>query len=1086
MELGEIEHALDKDSHVQHALVALPKSGPFRKRLVAVISLTTLSNTALSKNGCELVQDGPRSATARSEASGARNRLSDILPPYMVPSAWLVVESIPLLPSGKLDRRSVDGWLQSIDDATYERILEAEEEDDTSTPATETSKLLQQIFSRVLNLPLQRVKLSKSFLSLGGDSITAMQVMALCRKEKLNFSLSEVLRSKSIHQLALNARFGDEVQHQAEVLDQPFELSPIQHLYFQSQISSFYEGVGRFNQSFSLEITRRIQPDDVDTALQRIVDQHSMLRARYNQTTSGVWKQRLTRDINSSYRFQSHQVDNANQIPPLVANTQSSLNIQQGPLFAVDLFNLADNRQMIFLVAHHLIIDMVSWRIILGDLEELLSTRKLVAEKPLSFQVWSSMQTEHSLKHSSQLNTNGLPFKLPAPDLKYWGMDVSANTYGDVISESFTVDKQLSSLALEQSNNALRTEPIELFLAAISHSFSRVFVDRGTPAVFNEGHGREAWDPSIDISRTTGWFTTIFPVHVDIDAEEDDVIQTVRRMKDVRRSVPSNGRPYFAHRFLTTEGKADSANHNGSMEIIFNYLGRMQQLEHNDALLQQWDYHEDEATSKLISDVGPDAQRFALFEISAAVVRDKVQFSFLYNSRMQHQQDIRRWITECQETLEEIVERLAAITEKRSFTLSDFPLLPISYDGLQKIVARSLPQVGITQEQVEDIYPCAPLQEGLLISQLKNPSLYHFHAVFEVHPAAQDGTRVDGQRLAKAWQKVVDRHGALRTVFADSVYKGDIFNQIVVKQVDSGVILVRCEGGESAAIEKLRTMTILEANYTKQPRLPHQAVICETSSGKTYFKAEVNHAVIDGSSANIMLRDLAAAYHGRLPDGLGPLYSDYVAYIKSQPARVGIKFWKSYLEGAQACHFPVLTKGSDRRLGSVAMNFSRFPELQDMCRKMNVTFANVMQTAWAFCLRHYAQTEDVCFGYLTSGRDVPVNGIQSTIGAFINMLVCRVKFTKQSTLKEAFQKVQNDFLQSLEHQHCSLAQVQHDLMGGKALFNTAVSIQSDGPSDGTESTSISFDPVAAHDPSEVCHLLLSIILKFANHEQSTW
>jgi hypothetical protein len=218
-----------------------------------------------------------------------------------------------------------------------------------------------------------------------------------------------------------------------------------------------------------------------------------------------------------------------------------------------------------------------------------------------------------------------------------------------------------------------------------------------------------------------------------------------------------------------------------------------------------------------------------------------------------------------------------------------------------------------------------------------------------------------------------------------------------------------------------------------------------------------------------MLRDLAVAYHGRFPDGLGPLYSDYVGYIESQPAGVGIKFWKQYLEGERACHFPVLSKGSERHLGSVAMNFGRFPELQDICRKMNVTLENIMQSAWAFYLRHYTKSEDICFGYLTSGRDVPVNGIQSTIGAFINMLVCRMKFTKQSTLKHVFQKVQNDFLQSLEHQHCSLAQVQHDLIGGKALLNTAVSIQSDGPSDATESMSISFDPVAAHDPSEVRH-----------------
>ncbi|TVY94268.1 Nonribosomal peptide synthetase [Lachnellula willkommii] len=495
----------------------------------------------------------------------------------------------------------------------------------------------------------------------------------------------------------------------------------------------------------------------------------------------------------------------------------------------------------------------------------------------------------------------------------------------------------------------------------------------------------------------------------------------------------------------------------------------MQQLEHDDSLFQQWTYPEDDETSKLIADVGPKATRLALFEISAVVVKGQIQFSFLYNSRMQHQRDIRRWVNECRETFEEIVQTLATATELPSFTLSDFPLLPISYQELERIVSKSLPRVGITKDEVEDIYPCAPLQEGLLLSQLKTPSLYHFHAVFEVRPpSAQSSIPIDAQRLAKAWQRVVNYHGALRTVFTDSVYKGDIFNQIVVKSADSGIVLLQCDGDEPETLEKLESVTILDANYKKQPRLPHQAAICQTSSGKVYFKAEVNHVVIDGASTSIMLRDLAAAYHGTLPDGLGPLYSNYIAYIKSNPADESIKFWKSYLEGAQACYFPNLNtaSGDEQRLGSVTMSFDRYAELQDMCKEINVTLANLMQVAWGFCLRHYTQKDDVCFGYLTSGRDVPVDKVQSTIGAFINMLCCRIKFSKQSKVTDVFRKIQDNYLESLEHQHCSLAQVQHDLVAGQALFNTAVSIQSSGASDGVEDTSISFEPVVAHDPSE--------------------
>jgi non-ribosomal peptide synthase protein (TIGR01720 family) len=1077
MELGEIEHSLDQDLDIRHALVSLPKAGPFRKRLVAVISLTTLATTELTNSACKLILDGPQAATSCTQVSRARARLSALLPPYMIPLSWLVVESVPLLPSGKLDRRHVETWLQNIDKTTYEQILQAEEADEDDTPMTETGRILQQIISRVLNLPIGRVPLNKSFLSLGGDSITSMQVMAHCRKESINYSLTDVLKSKSIHQLASIARHEDKVQQQEEVPDQDFDLSPIQQLYVQSQASQNFQGTCRFNQSFSLEITRPIKPGDLKVAVRKIVDQHSMLRAKFRKNPKGSWQQRVSRESPGG-TYEVHDVEQEQEIPRLINNSQTSLDIDEGPVFRVDLFNIRKTRQMVSLVAHHLVIDMVSWRIIIQDLEEILNTGSLSSEKPLPFQVWCSMQQAHNQKNASDAVVTGLPFIVPPPELEYWQLDRTENTYREVICQTFHIDEEVTSLALGDSNRPFQTEPIELFLAAITHSFSRVFVDRDIPAVFNESHGREPWDASIDISRTVGWFTAIFPVHVSVDSEQDDVLDTVRRMKDTRRSVPYNGRPSFARRFLTgqldNQGRLDNQSHQAPMEILFNYLGRMQQLEADDALLQQWNFPDDKETSSLVSDVGPEATRLALFEISAAVIQDKIQFTFLYNSGMEHRRRIEKWVMECQDTLKEIVRCLASIKTGPSYTLSDFPLLRISYEGLQKMITKTLPQVGILQDNIEDIYPSAPMQEGVLISQLKNPTLYHVHAVFEVCPA-EDNVPVNPEQLIHAWQKVVDRHAALRTIFADSVTKGDIFNQVVVKKVDSGVITIRCENSE--ALEKLNSMSILDGNYSKYPRLPHQAIICETPEGKVYFKAEVNHAIIDGTSANIILRDLIEAYHGRLPTGPGPLFSDYIAYIKRHAAKASINFWKAYLDGIQVCNFPTLANPSPekRSLASIKMQFERFPAMQDMCQKLSVTMASVMQTAWAFCLSQYTKSDEVAFGYLTSGRDVPVKGVQNAIGAFINILVCRVKFMKHATLKEVFHKVQNDYLESLEHQHCSLAQVQHDLMSGQAMFNTAVSIQSDAPSDGKEKESISFASLIAHDPSEVLFIPMSIV-----------
>jgi hypothetical protein len=434
--------------------------------------------------------------------------------------------------------------------------------------------------------------MNSSFISLGGDSITAMQVMAMARRKDITFSMAEVLRSKSIHQLAASAHFEGDRVFQEEKIEDNFELSPIQQLFFQKEAADKQRPDSRFNQSFSLRITRTVDPQAVEDAINKIVQQHSMLRAKFKKDSSGIWQQRISGE--NSHQFKNHYIESANVIPGVVGNTQSSLDFQHGPLFAVDLFNIPEQDQMVFLTAHHLVIDMVSWRIILGDLEEILTTGSIISSaQPLSFQVWCTLQAEHS-----RTLTDVLPHKVGPSNLKYWNMTDHENTYKEVMSESFSVDENISRLALGDSNNCLRTEPIELFLSAIAHSFSRVFIDREAPAIYNENHGRESWDSGIDISRTVGWFTTIYPIQIEVDMEEDSVLDTTRQMKDVRRKIPDNGRPYFAYRFLTPEGKQQFKDHDGTMEIVFNYLGRMQQLEHDDSLLQQWSYSEDENVSK--------------------------------------------------------------------------------------------------------------------------------------------------------------------------------------------------------------------------------------------------------------------------------------------------------------------------------------------------------------------------------------------------------------------------------------------------------------------------------------------------------
>lgn len=910
-------------------------------------------------------------------------------------------------------------------------------------------------------------------MGAGGDSISAMQVLALCRKANIHLILPDILRCKTLLELASKATSAEETIYQEEKLDQAFDLSPIQQAYVSMQSNIEKQQGKHFNQSFMLKVTKKVQSEEMKKAVEMLVAQHSMLRARFTQI-SDVWKQHIIEESSTSYRFREFDLAHENEIPPHVKDSQSCLDIINGPLFAVDVFNVSGHNQILFMTMNHMVVDMVSWRIIIQELEEILTTGSLSAGKPMSFQSWCFMQAENSRKQIEQGIGGALPFNVPPRNLSYWMEDQISNTYGDTECETFSLSEATTKSILGDSNKPLRTEPLDLLLSAIAQSFSAIFFDRSAPAIHNESVGREAWDSSIDLSSTVGWFTTIVPIHVSVD-QDSDIINTVRRMKDTRRKIDENGRPYFAYRYLTPQGQEEFKDRQGPVEIMFNYLGRMQQFERQDALLQPFKGETEELSTKLMPDVGDKTARMALIEISAVVIQDKMQFSFVFNRNMKKQAAIRDWIIDCRATLEETVDVLVGIGSVAQFSLSDLPLLPISYDGLQTLVDDTLPTAGIALQTVEDIYPCVPMQEGMLLSQLRDPAVYQFRAIFEVSAPKS----VDAGRLAKAWNQVVNRHSALRTIFVDSVYKEDVFNQVVIKNNSEQGAFILCE--EKDAIESLESFD--STAEQKNPTLPHKFTVVQSSSGKVFFKLEMNHAIMDGGSLPVLFRDLAAAYDGTLSNEHGPLYSEYVKYLQGQNLDIGVQYWGRYLQDTHACHFPTLNKnsGTKRQLNSIDLKFGRFNELVALCGAKNVTLANIMQAAWGICLRTWTKSEDICWGYLVSGRDVPVENIQNLFGPVLNMIVSRIKFSSKSSLEALVEGMQSDYLESLEHQHCSLAKIQHGLgLGGDNLFNTAVSVQGGGAPGAIESKSISFTAVNAVDPNEVSGDLITFSRGYAN------
>lgn len=1043
LELTEVEHHLIQDDLVQNAVAFVPKAGPCAKKLVGIVSLTDVSPAGAFVTDLTLL---PKE-TASFNISTIREHLEARLPSYMVPSLWVAVSKFPLMPSAKMDRRKVTRWLEEMDNDTY-RAIATLGLDEPEEETVGVDRKLQTIFAKVLNLAPEDIRMNQSFLRLGGDSIAAMQVSSMCRAAGLAISVQDIVRSKSIAALAGEVsvtKTNVATPSQPKEYNAPFDLSPIQKLFFET----VGERYNHFNQSSVFKLSRTFELKEIEQALHALVNVHPMLRARYTRDESKVWKQCVAK-VPNPFRLRYHNVDSAKEefFRPIIDESQATLDIVSGPTFSADLFEIEDSfSQAIALVAHHLIIDVVSWGIILEDLQSLLNG---VAPPPqsLPFHAWSQQQaTQARLESAGRV----MPVaNIPPANFEYWGIEASNNLNGDVLTEDIQLSPKDSMLILG-AHDALSTEPVDVFIAAILESFRKVFPDRPTATIHNEGHGREPFDAQ-DLSRTVGWFTTMTPIPLPVSLEDStDIISTIRWVTSLREKIPDKGRPYFAYRNLTGEGQDRFVSH-WPAEVNFNYLGRMQNMERKDTLLQRM-------ANIGTTDISDDTPRLALFEVTAMVSQGVIKLSFDFNRKARRQPEIKRWIAECKQTLADAIDQLLQLRSEPS--LDNFKLLPLAYNGLAKLSA-ALP-TGTLIEDIEDIYPASPMQQGLLLSQLKHPELYAYHCIFKVQ-STTPGQAINPRKIAEAWQIVVQRHPVLRTVFIESLSKTGLMDQVVFRE-RLGRITWKADCDVDDVAKLLREQQLIDFRDFNSP---HRLTICKTKTNDVWVKLEMSHAICDGSSIPIILNDLAKAYGNKLVrSDTGPLYSDFVAHCLTNSREADINYWKAYMTGVEPCFFPALNDGvaGAHEVGSYELHVPDTGHMLAFCKRFGVTLSNVLQLAWTLVLHYYVGTQDVSFGVVASGRDVPVKGIEDAVGCFVNMLICRLELSDESTIRELLEKLQNDSVNAMSHQGCSLADVQHELQL-PSLFNTVFTFQRRQLSRDSTKTALAYDNVEAADPAE--------------------
>ncbi|KAF4769418.1 hypothetical protein HAV15_008425 [Penicillium sp. str.  len=1049
LELADIEYHLHKAFPKARQTLAevLRSSAPNSTNdhrpealLIAFICLPSFPDD----DGNQQAEFLPPNDEFRESCAAAEASMSDVLPSFMVPRFFLPISHIPLTPSGKTNRRYIQEQANklSLEQMQAYRAVKMQPE----APSTSREEKLQQIWAQTLNRTIEEIGTTESFFRLGGDSVSAMQVAAGCRTVGLKVAVADIFRFPSIRQLAEKIQDSGSVSFASPGQDDQtevwFELSPIQKLFFERVPN----GHNKFTLEFILRLSKPLPPPEIKRAIEKIVTAHSMLRARFEQRADGQWGQIIASDVSRSLRFREHRVPSMSDrkaLQKILSISQNTLDIVQGVMIIVDVITTDNGEQFLGLMAHHLVIDLVSWRVLLQDLEDILNTGRTIQPLSISFQQWCRLQQSYareSLNPSETLKT-----EIPHPSMDYWGSEVvlSENTWADATRQTITVSKETTEAIIGAANGAFHTQPVEIIQAAVLYAFVQAFDNRPAPTMFSEGHGREPWDADIDISRTVGWFTTIAPLFLDVK-KEDNVRKILQMTKDGRRSISTNGWAYFASRFLHPEGPERFRSHS-PMEILFNYTGLFQQFERPGALLQMTSVQDDS-----LLPMAADLPRMALIDVNATVMNGSLNLSFIYNQKLQHQDRLEQWISNCLQTLEELPMELQ---QEQRLAAVDFPLLSLTNEEqLHSLLHQVSGRFDVSPSGIEDMFPCSPVQLGMWLSQLRNPQVYWSHIRWSLSPTSANNP-IDITEVKQAWQQVVDRQPILRTVFTDGVAGHGHPVQVVLRACEGNIkVLSPSELRAEGQVPSVSDEFLLNAKSSDSKGLPpHQLTVAIEPHGGAYCQLAIHHILVDGITEQRLLSEFHQACNGTLDAEPAGSYSKYLGYLQTRDHRASESYWKEYLTDVYPCVFPSLGLKdhgtAPSSLKSLPFSIGIGQDLRSFCQYHSITISSLLQVAWGIVLRVYTGSESVCFGYLNACRDIPVKDAHDISGPLINLLICRLSLTDESSVLSTLAENHAAYARSLDHQHCSLAEVMHSLnRSGQPLFNTAMSLQKDAGS----------------------------------------
>jgi len=727
IEVGEIEVVLARHEAVAEAVVVVDE-GEAGKRLICVWASGVQGTSGV---------EAPSADELRSFAV-------EFLPHYMVPEEFVLLAELPLTANGKFDRGAALEAVQGVERPAQTYL----------PPQTEAEKTLAELWAQALGRQgAKPIGLGDNFFDVGGDSIVALQIVSRARTAGLQLRARDLFEAPTLGQLAERTQSASALVADQGPVQGAVPLTPIQHWFFEEG-----GGTHHFNQSQLLRLPAEVDAGYLEMALRALVNHHDALRLRFTDSGEG-WKQAYGEVPRGEGPLVVHDLSRLvgssgggawkRELERLAGQVQGSLDLARPPLLRAVLFRRGRGRSTRLLwVLHHLVVDGVSWRLLLeqliGAYEDVsLGRRPSLPARTASFQAWSHHLSKIAAKPRIQAELEGWKRAL-APegrlDFLPKGRDASPGTVAEAAHFELSLSEATTRSLLQEVPGVYRTEINDVLLCALGRAlgaWNRKSGRGGGDLLLTlEGHGREEiGEESPDVSATVGWFTSAFPVR--LPPSSGDAGRALKAVKECLRAIPHKGLGFGLLRYLGEESATQLAEF-PPPQLSFNYLGRFD-LGDGDWALAQEAHGSVQAGGR---------RRAHLIDINALVLAGRLRITFTYSPQFTHH-SIGLLAAAFQIKLERLIEHCLS-PGSGGYSPSDFPLADLDEERLETLQSRF--------PTLEDVFPLSPLQQGLLFQALYEPE----SSAYFVQVRLELKGEVRGEILRAAWQRALDRHGNLR------------------------------------------------------------------------------------------------------------------------------------------------------------------------------------------------------------------------------------------------------------------------------------------------------------------------------------